>query len=607
MKYNGRNNKVFNYSHKQIVSFLISGNHPFPELKSALQNPSKILKKEQTKIVLNLIKKVSPKIKNIPKLNHILYNSFFKTGERDAYEKPYNERREYLSSAVFLYILGRSSYKDIIEKYLLAICKEETWVVPCHKGRMIDLYSSNTARILAEVFFIMGDKIDEKVSLIVRESIEEKIFDPYLNQTSKHKWYKNHNNWNAVCNSDVAIAFLLLEKNIARKARAIKKALDSLEVYINKAFYEDGGTSEGVHYWNYGLSMFVIFSEMLKSSTGGKIDLLKTKRVKQIATLPSKMQLSSETFASFSDTSESSVVFNPGIMQKLLQATGEKSLSNFISESSKPDWLGISNILRYVLWWNKKQVNQNNIYKDSVLPDLGIVRLVNESRKTPAILIIKAGHNNENHNHNDLGSYIINIDGENFVTDPGAGLYDKDYFSAKRYNSIFANSYGHSVPRVNNKLQSKGKKYFAKLISTSISKYKKRVTVELVDAYSVKSLISLNRKIILLKQNAKIKNSIIFNDEYIFLKKSSNIEEVFITWLKVTAKNKEVIIYGKKYNLILTIKQPDIASDFLVEELKKESLFNKKPRILKRITFNIPKTNKSKVSVKVNMRIEKRN
>ena len=65
----------------------------------------------------------------------------------------------------------------------------------------------------------------------------------------------------------------------------------------------------------------------------------------------------------------------------------------------------------------------------------------------------KGGHNRESHNHNDVGTYIIALDGVPMVLDPGGEVYTARTFSPRRYESKLLNSYGHSVPRINGKLQ----------------------------------------------------------------------------------------------------------------------------------------------------------
>lgn len=593
-------NKVlnkFNITERELRILLGMNNHPFPELKRFIANPEDYLENRQTKDLLKKVKSKFEDLKEVPKINKSLYDQYNKDGKRGSYEKPHNSRREKLSICVLYYLLGHKKYLNTIEKYLNAICDEHTWVMPFHRGRIIDLYSADTAFILAEIIFILKDKINSKIYTKVEKTINKRIFIPYLDKNIKHRWYKNNDNWNAVCNSEIASAFLLIEDNNARKARAIKKALGGLEVYINKSFKDDGSTEEGILYWNYGISMFVIFSEMLRASSKNKIDLLKINKVKKIAQYPSQIQLSLKAFATFSDTSETGAIFHPGIIQRLSQMTGEKSLLGLISKPSELDWFGINTMLRRILWWNGKITNSVEL-GDSTLLDVGIARLIGKGSSVS--LITKAGNNGENHNHNDVGSFIINIFGENFVTDPGAGLYSKgyhDYSNSARYKNIFTNSFGHSVPRIDNTLQSAGKKFSGKILSVKKINSTKYVSIEMSGAYNIPKLKKLIR-------NISIKdNKVILEDKYLFSGNSLEIEEALITWLNVVVRKNIAIISNKNHKLLLTIQEPQNVK-FNLKKLTKESKENEKSKVLKRISLTIPKTENNKVNIKIDMEVK---
>ena len=67
----------------------------------------------------------------------------------------------------------------------------------------------------------------------------------------------------------------------------------------------------------------------------------------------------------------------------------------------------------------------------------------------------KAGHNDEMHNHNDVGSFMISKNGRVTFTDPGKGRYCKEYFDPKqRYSIALCSSRSHAVPIINGKYQS---------------------------------------------------------------------------------------------------------------------------------------------------------
>src|SRR5690606_39665769 len=46
----------------------------------------------------------------------------------------------------------------------------------------------------------------------------------------------------------------------------------------------------------------------------------------------------------------------------------------------------------------------------------------------------KGGYNNESHNHNDIGSFILYKEGKPLFIDAGVGTYTKKTFSNERYD-----------------------------------------------------------------------------------------------------------------------------------------------------------------------------
>ena len=103
---------------------------------------------------------------------------------------------------------------------------------------------------------------------------------------------------------------------------------------------------------------------------------------------------------------------------------------------------------------------------------------------------IKGGHNDEPHNHNDLGSFIFSDKDGQVFCDLGAGRYTKDYFDdSKRYGIFCNSSEGHSVPVVGGEYQSAGKNFSADLTFDG-----ETALCDMTKAYNHKNLSSLQRK-----------------------------------------------------------------------------------------------------------------
>ena len=100
---------------------------------------------------------------------------------------------------------------------------------------------------------------------------------------------------------------------------------------------------------------------------------------------------------------------------------------------------------------------------------------------------VKGGNNAELHNHNDIGSWTIMLDGVEMAGDPGGEIYTARTFSAKRYESDVLNSYGHPVPLVDGVKQGTGAKFAAKVLSSAFSDACDTVTYDIKGAYPATS------------------------------------------------------------------------------------------------------------------------
>jgi hypothetical protein len=576
-----------------IQRLIVPGTSCLPELEAARPAVDALRRAPQTQIVLEQTQSFMEAIEQIPSLSYSDYRLFIRNGDRTKYETPYFLRRSRLAAAALRLFLGQTGLKDVVQNYVWAICEESNWVLPAHENVTVDLFSAETSFMLAEVLALLGDTLDAEVRSRVRLEIERRLFDPYLRFGRSFWWYKDRCNWNGVCNSSVAATFLLLDPEPARAARALELALAGLGVFLNTAFERDGSSNEGVAYWQYGLINFVALAEMLRARTRGAIDLLDSEHVRNIAAFPARLLLSPSRFATFSDCPDT-VTFNPGIIARLAERTGEPSLVALLTPpvSADEEWR-FTMRLRDILWWDG-QYHEGAPVDDAYLPLGGIARLTAlAGQSRPLVLTIKAGHNDENHNHNDVGSFILHVDGESLLTDPGRGLYTRQYFGPERYESIFANSYGHSVPRIGGQMQKEGREFCGQIVSVEIGKPVKRVELEFAHAYPVADLAGARRLIKLDESGTTW-----LQDAFRFSQTPVEVEEAFVTWFEVDARGSTAVIRGHRHDLKLTIESPAGLS-FSVEKLDEQSRLNAKPGILKRICVRLPVASDTQICLRM--------
>jgi len=104
------------------------------------------------------------------------------------------------------------------------------------------------------------------------------------------------------------------------------------------------------------------------------------------------------------------------------------------------------------------------------------VLIVRSGRLT---LAVKGGHNGENHNHNDVGSFVVALGGAPVLVDPGRPTYTAQTFGPRRYEIWTMQSSWHNTPTIRDSAQSPGRSHGAEHAGATEAS----LTLELAPAY----------------------------------------------------------------------------------------------------------------------------
>lgn len=575
--------------------------------------------------LLNAMRRAIPDVHEVPQLTYTLYREFEHTGSRPGYQDPYYLKRGRLTRAVLEFIMGDFTMRDAIHDLAWSICEETSWVLPAHEEQgpdywdinlsrvrttpfgahtsltrepdAIDLFAAETGAQLAEMLYLIGDDLAPEVRQRVIQEIERHIFRPYLAYARDHWWFYGELNWNGVCNGSIGLAFLRVEDDLQTKAEALALVLEGFEHYIATGFEADGGSIEGVGYWNYGLMYYIIVAELLREISGGELDLLVQPRLRDIAAYPPGMTLVAPgRFINFGDALEHQPIA-VGVGNRLAERTGVdqlRALFTPINEEpaiSPPGLSKLPVILRQAAWWDCTQPLPEHDQRDFYLPDSGVVKFVGQTIEGKrVILATKSGHNDGHHSHTDIATFIINVNGESLLPDAGRGKYSKDYFRQGRYENIFNNSYSHNVPRFNGTLQAAGpefggkQQFHGKIIEHKADSTKKRAVIDYHMAYDLPALLCARRTLELDPHTGIVTLA----DEFDFEGNRLTVEEAFCTWYPVEIVNGAARITGEANVLELRVIEPAGAA-FALETLEEACKQNEQPGVLTRIAITLPK------------------
>ena len=175
----------------------------------------------------------------------------------------------------------------------------------------------------------------------------------------------------------------------------------------------------------------------------------------------------------------------------------------------------------------------------------------------------KGGHNDEPHNHNDLGSFLYVVGDEMLLADLGAGEYVKDYFREGRYNILCNRSLGHNIPLIAGREQSAGKMYEAKEFATSENSQVGQVSMELSGAYENCALSSYKRKFTFYKGTGEL----IVEDTFVGGEECVTVTQNLVTQYKpiLVLQAGRIVIVGELETVTVDVAEGAI---FRVEEME---------------------------------------
>lgn len=486
------------------------------------------------------------------------YRIFDETGSRKEYELAYFRRRLHLNTfAIMAMADDDPKYLQALEDTIWTLCDDYTWCLPAHlygnslkpieqlnldhvgqdkisahfreHRHMVDLFAAETGFALAEIVHLLGDRLADLIVYRARKEIKERVLDSFTDLNHMFHWETVTHNWAAVCAGSIGAAAMYIIEDNRVLAPLIHRLLDIVESYLS-GFGMDGACTEGLGYWGYGFGFFTYFAALLEQRTAGRIDLFASPKVQQIALFQQKCFLNENYVVSFSDSS--------------LQSSPNLGLTHFLktkfSELSVPDaryrapyasdhcfrW---ASTVRSFIWAKPEYGSMPQQDEAYYLED---AQWMISRKVTPdgaVSIAAKGGHNQEPHNHNDVGNFIYHINGETLLTDTGAGEYTKQYFRDQRYTFICNRSMGHSVPIVEGCEQKAGAEYRAEILSRTLNGDTDELVMNIAAAYPNDNLQTLERSFRFQKAGKPILE---LQDTYRFHTPPSSITERFVSFHK---------------------------------------------------------------------------
>ena len=474
---------------------------------------------------------------------------FVRSGDRIRHSDISFRKREVLTQLVLAEsIENKGRFTEAILNGIWSICEESYWGVPAHIGGtglpdvenpVVDLFTAETAGVMAIADYLVGDKLDAINKLVRKRMYHEtdrRLFTPMMKNGNKYGWMsrtKPVNNWNPWIMSNWIFSSLLLEKNEDRRKQMVYAAMKGLDAYFN-SLGDEGGCDEGPSYWFAAGASAYDCLELLHSASNGAINIFDHALIKNMAGYITKTHIDGKYFVNFADA-DPMLTPSGTLLYRFGKAVQDSTMMQFglWSQNKYPNQAYVANGMRMRMMGSLlalKEMQAPVDYKDPTTAWIKDVQIL--TARTPSGLFMgtHGGHNAESHNHNDVGDFIVYLKGEPMIIDAGRGNYTARTFSSKRYELWFTQSEYHNLPIINGVGQKNGLEYKATNVASLTNEKEASLNMNIAEAYPKEAgVIEWNRKVSLNRQKEQVE----INDKYLLNTKPFSLEQVFMTIAEV--------------------------------------------------------------------------
>lgn len=382
---------------------------------------------------------------------------------------------------------GKGRFIDAIIDGVWFLC-ETSWIHAAHLGFQkdnsglpdrseptIELVVADIGAQMAWTHYFFKEEFDKISPLINKRIVEEinkNLITPYF-ERDDYWWMgfsgQQVNNWNPWINYNILQALMLIEENPERIKQGVWKLIKSTDFFFSM-YHEDGACDEGPTYWSGAAGYALKFLDLLTKVTGNSINIFNTPLLHKMAQYIYRVHVGGNFFVNFADSSPK-VNPSPGILYQYGKRIGDPKLMEFAAFMAQQNQSFKNGVNGYFA----SALDELFMYKEIVNYPQGEPLIDNYWFKATQICVArdsggkssgfffaaKGGHNQESHNHNDVGSCILYYDSNPILIDAGVGTYTRQTFGPERYTIWTMQSAYHNLPTINGIEQKNGKEFAA--------------------------------------------------------------------------------------------------------------------------------------------------
>ncbi|MDG4797093.1 heparinase II/III family protein [Micromonospora sp. WMMD1082] len=461
------------------------------------------------------------------------YARYFRDGDRDAYEQRVFARQARLTRAAVLAAATLDgTWLDEVVDGVTLLCEQSSWCWPAHDDTRsvhgavlptvtdpyLDLGAGEVAAQLAWIDHLLGGPLDTHAPGLrarIRHEVDGRVLRPFAARRDWH-WLGldgDVHNWSAWIHGNVLVAGLRLLDDLddrPRRAALVELVVEGLDRYV-ASLPADGAIDEGYGYWWNGACRAHEALDLLAQATGGALDGVPGEALCHTVAFPHRMHLGGDWYLNHADGSARPATDTQPwhALHRAARRVGDRDAQAHAAAHRRPDApvaneeQGLGRLLRALTdpeWtatgpeWTAAGPAAPPLPRDVWFPSTQVL-LARRAAGSPAglTLAVKGGHNGEHHNHNDVGSVVVALDGVPVLVDAGRPTYTARTFGRDRYAIWTMRSDWHNVPHVRDTAQAPGRGYAARHVVATVDDAVAELSLDIADAYPRTDLRSWRR------------------------------------------------------------------------------------------------------------------
>lgn len=386
-------------------------------------------------------------------------------------------------------------------------------VVPTVTEPYLDLGAGEIAAQLAWLDHLLGEQFDERLPGLrsrIRYEVDRRVLTPFAQRRDWH-WLGldgDVHNWCAWIHGNVLVAALRLVDDPDRRAALVALCIEGLERYL-ASIPPDGAIDEGYSYWWNGACRALEALDVLAHASGGRLGSIPDSFRETVA-FPHRMHLGGEWYVNHADGWARPPADNPWhalhrAARRVKDDAAQAHAAAQVSVLHESQGLGRLLLALTDPGWPPSGSASSPLPRDVWLPSTEVLVARRSAGSGCGLtLAAKGGHNNEHHNHNDVGSVIVALDGVPVLVDAGRPTYTAQTFGPDRYRIWTMQSSWHNVPEIRGTGQGVGREFAARDVSSTVDACGTGLSLDLAAAYPRDDIRSWQREARLHRDTGRI-------------------------------------------------------------------------------------------------------